>query len=365
MAPEPPIAVDIVPCPPAPALAAEWCALETRADGSFFQSWVWVGPRLETAGTPLWLIRARRAGQTVGLGFLAVRDETHLRLLRRKTGYFNETGDPARDVVTVEYNDLLLDRADADAIRAACLKALVAARTPAWDALFVRSCLPGVERALRDLPLLARLVGEAPAAAIDLEQARAAGGVLALASANTRQQVRRAMRLYTERFGPLVLTRAGSVDEALAFFDALAPLHQQRWTARGKPGAFGGSAYRAMHEKVIAQGFAARAVELVRIAAGDHVLGYLYNFLHRDQVCFYLSGLNYDADARLKPGMVAHVLCAQAHAEEGRARYDFMAGENRYKTSLGQPTQTMISLLLSRRAPLALLEAWLRRCLGR
>ena len=76
MTPEPPIAVDIVPCPPAQALAAEWQALEARADASFFQSWTWVGPRLQTAGTPLWLIRAQRAGQTAGLGFPGLRKVT-------------------------------------------------------------------------------------------------------------------------------------------------------------------------------------------------------------------------------------------------------------------------------------------------
>jgi hypothetical protein len=41
--------------------------------------------------------------------------------------------------------------------------------------------------------------------------------------------------------------------------------------------------------------------------------------------------------------------------------YDFMAGENRYKTSLGQPGPKMISVLIERPTPRVRLEYLLRR----
>jgi CelD/BcsL family acetyltransferase involved in cellulose biosynthesis len=356
------ITVEIIPCPAPTALEPEWRTLESVAQAHFFQSWFWVGPRLETAGQTLQLIRARRAGVVVGLGFAAIAMKRRWKIVPQCTAYLNETGDPQRDVVTVEYNDFLLHPDDGAAIRLACLEALQ--RQP-WDRLFVRSCLPDVAQALRGLNLLEGFAIESPAAAIDLNQARRSGGVLNLTSANTRQQVRRAMRLYEEGHGALRVERAETTDQALQWFADLAPFHQARWQAKGKPGAFAGPHYRQMHERLIQQASPAGAVEIARISAGDMILGYLYNFIYRDRVYFYLSGLNYSTDARLKPGLVAHCLCAQRHADEGRAVYDFMAGENRYKTSLGKPTQPLVSLALDRPTALVRMERFARWLLRR
>ena len=89
-------------------------------------------------------------------------------------------------------------------------------------------------------------------------------------------------------------------------------------------------------------------VEIVRVACGERVIGYLYNFVYHDTVLAYQSGLAYDADARLKPGLVAHCLCVDFHLREGARSYDFMAGEARYKASLGEPGPEMFHLLLQR-----------------
>jgi len=73
---------------------------------------------------------------------------------------------------------------------------------------------------------------------VDLDKVRAAeGDYLSLLSANTRQQVRRAIRLFESK-GELILERAPTAGQALDWFERLCHLHQERWTARGKPGAY-------------------------------------------------------------------------------------------------------------------------------
>ena len=96
-----------------------------------------------------------------------------------------------------------------------------------------------------------------------------ADALLASLSANTRQQLRRSDRGYAA-IGPA--RRCGgrpTLAEALAFLDALAVLHQARWTARGQPGAFANPASCAS----IAPCWRARVprgeAELLRVSAGE------------------------------------------------------------------------------------------------
>jgi CelD/BcsL family acetyltransferase involved in cellulose biosynthesis len=95
---------------------------------------------------------------------------------------------------------------------------------------------------------------------------------------------------------------------------------------------------------------------LVRIGSADRAIGYLSNFRYRGQIYAYLSGFLYDADPKLKPGLVSHALCIETHLRGGAAIYDFMAGDNRYKASLGVPGPDMLYLIARRPTVAARLE---------
>ena len=191
-----------------------------------------------------------------------------------------------------------------------------------------------------------RVIAETGSARVDLAAVRASGRpYVATLGPNTRSQIRRACRLYDER-GGLRLDAAQDVDEALAYFAAAGPLHQARWEARGKPGAFASPHYVDFHQRLIRAAWSSGAVDLLRVSAGDEPIGYLYNFVHRGTVYFYLSALRYEADNRLKPGLVTHALAIQHYVDRGLATYDFMAGASRYKASLGQPGPAILHLRL-------------------
>jgi CelD/BcsL family acetyltransferase involved in cellulose biosynthesis len=89
-------------------------------------------------------------------------------------------------------------------------------------------------------------------------------------------------------------------------------------------------------------------IELLRVTAGADVIGYIFNLVYRGHVYAYQTGIRYEDDGRLKPGLVSHSLCIQRHLDEGRAVYDFMAGAARYKASLGEPGPDMVYLLVQR-----------------
>jgi CelD/BcsL family acetyltransferase involved in cellulose biosynthesis len=320
------------------ALAGEWRTLEDRADGSFFQGWTWVGCRAEARFADPVLLRAEHGGQTVALA-----------LCNRRHGalWLGESGDVSLDSVYVEHNGPLLARG-AEGLRPAIFRALLG---PAWRGRRLR--LSGVDAATlaaarRAGAIRPRARNVAPW--LDVSAlAPGESGFLASLSANTRHQLRRSDRAY-EAMGPIRVARADTLAEAFLFLDALAALHQATWTARGKPGAFANPAFFDFHRALIARALPRGEVDLLRVAAGGTVVGYLYNFRHRGRVLAYQSGFDYAAaDPRQKPGLTCHHAAIAFFRREGAVAYDFLAGGDRYKTSFSNASSELYWLDVARR----------------
>jgi CelD/BcsL family acetyltransferase involved in cellulose biosynthesis len=359
-------ALAVEPFPGLEALGAWWTELEPRADGGFYLGWHWIGAMLaESAIAPL-VVVARAGGCPVALGLFHPSRQRRLGgLLRSRRLCLNETGDPVRDAPYIEYNGFLVDRAYGAALEQR-LVAFVAgeegvqAGLPEWDEIRFAGVPERYRRFAAATGLAVRLVAAAGTARVDLQAIRASGRPYPQhLSANTRHQLRRAMRGYA-RHGPLALDAAGTVGEAHAYLDALAALHQAYWTRRGRPGAFAHPYMAAFHRRLIASALPRGAVELLRLRAGARTIGYLYNFIHRGWVGAYCSGFAYDDDPKLKPGYVGYALCVDRHLAAGSLVLDFLAGDGRYKTSLGRAAAPLFHFDLQRPRPLLRLEAWLR-----
>jgi CelD/BcsL family acetyltransferase involved in cellulose biosynthesis len=341
----------VEPCPPADELRRRWLELEGAAEPSFFLSWSWIGTLVGEFGPPPMILTALSGGRVVGLALLG---RVKGWGLRRPSLHLNETGDPGRDGVMIEYNGILAERGLESKVEAACLSALLAAS--GWRELHLGGIGQATLEAFgRGGPL--RVIQRSPAPYADLAGAR--DDVLAPMSRNTRQQIRRAMRLYEER-GPLSLERARTVDEALDWLDGLEALHTPYWHSRGKPGAFATPSFRPFHRRLIAAAHPHGAVDLLRVSADGQVVGMLYNFRYRDSAYSYQSGFRYETDARLKPGLVAHTLAMQDYAGQGLSRYRFLAGDSRYKASLASASDQLAWAVLQRDSWLARAEFWLR-----
>lgn len=312
--------VRLAPAVDLAAVEHRWRDLEGRADLSFFQSWTWLGCRARERFDDPWLLEARRDGTTSALALLN---------RRPRALYLGETGHPAEDAVFTEHNGIVLARDGGADLLTDCLR-VAAAR---------RLVLSGTDdahlAALRALPGLAHVRQTRPAPCVEYGPLGHRAFLDSL-SPNTRYQVRRSDRRYETR-GPLRVERAASVAEAHAHLDALAALHQRYWTARGRPGAFADPAFGRFHRGLIERGLPRGEVDLLRIAAGESVIGYLYNFVHRGHVLAYQSGFDYAgaSDPHAKPGLTCHRLAIDFYRARGMRRYDFLAGEDRYKRSFG------------------------------
>ena len=251
-----------------------WRDLERRAETHFFLSWHWIGSWLAELDTAPWLLTVRQNKLTVGLLLINRRDLRWRRVLSRRQAWLNTAGDEAADVVTIEYNDILVDHRHSNAVRRVALGELC----KHFDSLVWQGAESDREPFLIRPGWQCRRLAEAGSAFVNLVQIRAnKQPYLMYLSANTRQQIRRSMRLYEKR-GPLRLERARTIDEALSFFHDAGKLHQHRWTARGKPGAFAFPFYVAMHERVIASAYPEGAVELIRVCVGSSAIGLSLQF---------------------------------------------------------------------------------------
>ena len=340
------------------ALAPVWMELESRSDASFFLSWNWIGTWLDATGVQPLVVTRRQDGVVSALALIVEARRRRLGLFPCRVGFLNETGDAAMDSIYIEYNGLLhaRDQPDSDLVRT-----LGGLRAGGWDELR----LSGVGAATAALAGEAGWFAETRAAvrcfAVDLAALRAQGrAYVDSLGANTRQQIRRSERLYAAR-GPLALTAAASLAEAKAFLAGLKELHQATWRQRGRPGAFANPFFERFHDRLLERLWPGGGVELVKITAGAHIVGYLYNFLYRGSVLNYQSGFAPETDNKLKPGLLSHALCIERHLEGGAMRYDLMAGEARYKQSLAAPHETLVWLTLHRPTLLTLAETVARR----
>ena len=345
------------------SIGPDWRALEAVGSGSFFQSWTWVGCLAAERFDDAVLLRAERDGATVALA-LCNRRPTRL---APQTLWLGESG-AAWDSVFVEHNGPLL-AAGESALLAPCLRALLRQPLPGSPNGWTRRViLAGVgDDVLEDaakLGMACHVKQTRCAPFVDLA-AVPPGGYLATLGPSTRYQIRRSQRLYAA-FGPLRLTRAASVPEGLSFLDRLAALHRASWTRRGQPGAFSAPEMLGFHRALVTAGLPRGEIDLLRVAAGEHEVGFLYNFVWRGRAYAYQSGFEYGLGPQYKPGLTCHHLAIEAYLARGLAVYDFLAGEARYKTSLASDVARLHWLELIRPASPRGLAAWLRaRRLGR
>jgi CelD/BcsL family acetyltransferase involved in cellulose biosynthesis len=186
---------------------------------------------------------------------------------------------------------------------------------------------------------------------------RAVGDYLTLLASNTRSQIRRARR----NLGPSELEVAKTAGHAQAIYDELVALHTATWQSRGQAGAFADPWFDRFHRRLIARRFAHGEIELLRLRAGGQTVGCTYNLIANGQVLFYQSGLAAFDDPRIKPGYLCHAAAVEHAATAGRATYDLLASNARYKLSLSTDAPQLRWLRVQRRLVRFSIEDQLRR----
>lgn len=240
--------------------------------------------------------------------------------------HLGTAGEPAGHSVCVEYNRVLADpawRSEVHTELAHWLKihgrdgvALDGLAPEAWSELephFPSACLQ-----------------TAASKFCDLTKARAAGtDVLSQLGRSTRQNLRRKLRDY----GDIETTWADDVPTALAILDELIELHQARWIAVGKPGAFSSPRFAAFQRELVTKWIPQRRIVAFRTRHQGETVGCLVLLVDGKRILDYFSGF-VSFDKKPSPGMVTHLLCMQEALARGFDAYDFLVGEKQHKDNL-------------------------------
>lgn len=356
-----PFAGSLTPVTNIDALRARWCALEEKSDAAFFLSWQWIGTWLSGLNTLPYLLAVQSPnGDDIALGLFCRVTETRQKWLKIKQLRLHDTGVRSADAITIEFNSLLTVAGMEHAAWAAALKHL--ATRSDWDEIIVSGATGEVASFLGKQGLVTHRRAETTSAKVNLADLRGKNisdreGYTATLGKSTRSQIRRSARLYEEH-GPLYIEAAETQDQADTFMAELGHHHEAKWQAQGVKGATANADYMAFHNRLIAESLPAGGIEILRARAGDYAFGWLYNFVYRGNVLFYLSGFRAEDDNRLKPGLITHTLAIERHLQGGMDVYDFMGGTNRYKTNLGEPGPDIVSLALQRKTAKLRVENW-------
>lgn len=320
--------VTLTPIGDLDALAERWQALEARADNDFFLGWTWMGSWLAATGARPDLLSMRMDGRDIVLAFIG-RSVLDGALGSKPALFLNQSGNGTVDRVFVEYNGLLMDR-DCSAEQAGNLAFDHLAALDRWSLLRVAGIAASHPIAAAG-PFRRRvLISELAAYFIDLQAVRnvAAGNYLSLLSANTRSQIRRSWRDHEEQLA--TITKADSAEQVEIWLAHMHDLNRDRHIDN----AWDEPLFRAFARELAICGLANGEVELLRIAAGDQLLGYLLNFRYRGQAMNYQSAFAPPLSSKAKPGMMCHAAAVEHYAAAGCNRYSLLAGEDRYKQSL-------------------------------
>ena len=353
------VGVSVYPARDWPQVASLWTELSRSSPySSAFLGTHWTATWLETFADllPVEILVFDAGGSAVGACLLVGSSERRGPFRVRRI-YLNTSGGPPADRSTMEFNNLLCRPGFEQSIAQALGVHL---RSRKWEEFAIEGICPG--------PLLSWLqtdsFSEFPAsittlasAYVDLDRLRRSGlPYESWLSANTREQLRRSLRLY-EKLGSVRAEVARDLPTAEGFFAEMCRMHQDTWKGRGEPGAFASTRKLAFHRALIRRAFVDGAIQMLRVTAGEETVGILYNFVERDKVYFYQSGFHYRPDKRLKPGLVTHVCAIRLCLEAGYSDYDFLVGEARYKKSLAKDARPLAWVVFSRPSvKLALIE---------
>ena len=204
-----------------------------------------------------------------------------------------------------------------------------------WDELLIGASKEGVFTPFKLLGYEPQKDWENISYQVDLKFIRdSQQSYLSTRSSNTRYQINRSLKRY-EKKGALEIVRAESSKQAIEWIDEAAPLHKERWQNHESGSGFENPKFVQFHKCLIEKNIANGVVDILKVSAGDYVIGYLYNIIQDKEVKFYLSAIRYDkSEKNLKPGLVAHHLAIDYYNSRNFDVYDFMGGDSQYKRSL-------------------------------
>jgi hypothetical protein len=326
-----------------PQLKKDWLSIEQYQELPFFLTWEWIECWLMSYKPRLILVKALTNDSLVAIGLFTLSTEHRHKFIDSRQLRLNQIGDRLQDQIWMEYNDFIADPDHQIKAVNTCLKAMFSLTN--WDEIILSMMSqPRAEEILKSIPGAYRTLIN-PSFRVNLDSLKQQKTpYLRSLSANTRHQIKRSVRLYEKQYGKISMQHASDMDQAIDLFHEAGIFHIHRWDDSG----YNNPLFMRFHENLIRSTFDKGLVKLIKIKAGGTSIAILYFHIVNKNVYFYLHGLHYDDNSKLKPGLVAHSLTTQYFLDQNMCIYDYMGGYSQYKVQLGQRSNDLVSVVIQR-----------------
>jgi hypothetical protein len=261
--------------------------------------------------------------------------------------FINTAGADEGDDPVIEFNNLLCAQGQEDAL---CATLRWYIEKEAWDEVWANGFCQGTPlkalcMAFSGSETQRRLMSDHY---VDLDRLRKEGRSYESAlGSKSRKHLRQSYRDYGEMQVNISATR----DSARDALHQLILLHTKKWNQTDQPGAFASTVFRSFHDALIARSFDGGHIQVIRVDAASEPIGILYNMVYGGDVYFYQSGLCYNDDKRLRPGVVSIAQAIHYCLERPDLRsFHFMAGGDHYKASMGTDQQQLEWVVFRKRS---------------
>jgi CelD/BcsL family acetyltransferase involved in cellulose biosynthesis len=341
------------------ALESEWNPLLSKScSSSVTLTWHWLRTWWEVyrEGRQLRVITVRENGRLIGAAPLLLRAKfwRYYRALPFRRMELLASGEAPGRQICSDYIDWIAETGRETEVASAVLDCLCGELRNEWDEL----CLPDISE---ESPNLAALEKEAirrrlkfevlkrePCSLIRLPDSWEE--FLESVSSGLRYKIRRGQRELAQLGGRYhVIER---YDEIEAAMEILIGLHQQRWTEKGKPGAFASPQRRSFHQTFIPIALREGWLRLGVLYANREPIGAMYNFQYNGKVYFYQSGITVPDNNHLRPGLLMHSFEIEAAIESGCVEYDFLKrGRSEYKDTWANHERNLLYVRIAKQGP--------------
>jgi CelD/BcsL family acetyltransferase involved in cellulose biosynthesis len=338
------------------ALHAEWPQLLSRSrSNSITLTWPWLRTWWEIYQDTrsLRVITVRDDGRLIGAAPLLARDvpSSHYRVLPFRRFELLASGEAPADQICSDYIDWIAESGREAEVVGAVVGCLCTELSREWEEL----CLPDVSA---ESPNLGCIASEAGRRGLSVETLkREPCSVCRLPASwaefldglgsGLRYKIRRGLREFERQGGSYqVVSSAGELPEAVRI---LVALHQQRWTAKGRAGAFRSERRRRFHETLMPLALEQGWLRLGILRVKDEPIGAIYNFRYAGKIAFYQSGITVPQNNHLRPGLIMHGLEIQSAIEAGCTEYDFLKrGHSDYKDAWTSETRDLLFVRIAK-----------------
>jgi CelD/BcsL family acetyltransferase involved in cellulose biosynthesis len=134
------------------------------------------------------------------------------------------------------------------------------------------------------------------------------------------------------------------------FWNALVGLHQARSAQLRRPGVFASVRFSAFHREVTTRFLNAGWLLAGALVREGRAVAATYSFRMGGTVFFYQSGIDPNAPAKERPGLLLHAATIRRAIELGDREYDLLRGDDPYKQRFTEESRRLWNVEAGRRS---------------